>query len=104
MTSASRTAQAPREAARTARYAASGNEYPQRTTSRGSGPSPARDVEHAAYPPGESSARWRPAASYRRVIAYREGITVAERKGDKKAAKEMTVFARRIARKLEGTA
>ena len=32
--------------------------------------------------------------------AYREGIAVAERKGDKQAAKEMTVFARRIERKL----
>src|SRR5688500_9262125 len=27
--------------------------------------------------------------------AYREGMAVAERKGDKQAAKEMTVFARR---------
>ena len=32
--------------------------------------------------------------------AYREGIAVAERKGDKQAAKEMQVFARRIERKL----
>ena len=32
--------------------------------------------------------------------AYREGIAVAERKGDKQAAKEMAVFARRIERKL----
>ena len=32
--------------------------------------------------------------------AYREGIATAERKGDKQAAKEMTVFARRIERKL----
>lgn len=32
--------------------------------------------------------------------AYREGIAVAERKGDKQAAKEMTVFARRVERKL----
>jgi Tfp pilus assembly protein PilF len=36
------------------------------------------------------------------LAAYREGIAVAERKGDKQAAKEMTVFARRIERKLEG--
>jgi predicted Zn-dependent protease len=34
------------------------------------------------------------------LSAYREGIAVAERKGDKQAAKEMTVFARRIERKL----
>ncbi len=31
--------------------------------------------------------------------AYRLGITVAEAKGDKQAAKEMTVFARRIEKK-----
>lgn len=32
------------------------------------------------------------------LAAYREGIAVAERKGDKQAAKEMSVFARRIER------
>jgi Tfp pilus assembly protein PilF len=31
---------------------------------------------------------------------YRRGIAVAERKGDKQAAKEMQVFARRIERQL----
>ena len=31
--------------------------------------------------------------------AYRKGIEVAERKGDKQAAKEMAVFARRLERK-----
>ena len=36
------------------------------------------------------------------LAAYRDGIEVAERKGDKQAAKEMTVFSRRIERKLEG--
>ena len=35
------------------------------------------------------------------VAAYREGIGVAERKGDKQAAKEMTVFCRRIEKQLE---
>ena len=30
------------------------------------------------------------------LAAYREGIAVAEAKGDKQAAKEMTVYARRI--------
>ena len=35
--------------------------------------------------------------------AYREGVVVAERKGDKQAAKEMAVFARRIERKLEAS-
>jgi predicted Zn-dependent protease len=38
------------------------------------------------------------------LAAFREGIAVAERKGDKQAAKEMTVFARRIERRLEGVA
>lgn len=33
--------------------------------------------------------------------AYRQGIAVAERKGDKQAAKEMAIFARRIAKQLE---
>lgn len=32
--------------------------------------------------------------------AYREGIAVAEARGDKQAAKEMTVFARRVEREL----
>lgn len=35
------------------------------------------------------------------LAAYREGIGVAEAKGDKQAAKEMAVFARRIERTLE---
>jgi len=35
------------------------------------------------------------------LAAYREGIAVAERKGDKQAAKEMAVFARRLEKKLE---
>ncbi|MBM3356570.1 MAG: tetratricopeptide repeat protein [Betaproteobacteria bacterium] len=34
--------------------------------------------------------------------AYREGARVAEARGDKQAAKEMTVFARRIEKQLEG--
>jgi predicted Zn-dependent protease len=34
------------------------------------------------------------------LAAYREGIAVAERKGDKQAAKEMTVFSRRIEKQL----
>ncbi len=33
--------------------------------------------------------------------AYRQGIAVAETKGDKQAAREMTVFARRIEKQLE---
>lgn len=34
------------------------------------------------------------------LAAYRQGIAVAEAKGDKQAAKEMTVFARRIEKEL----
>jgi predicted Zn-dependent protease len=33
--------------------------------------------------------------------AYRQGIAVAEKKGDKQAAREMTVFARRIRQQIE---
>ena len=32
---------------------------------------------------------------------YRQGIAVAERKGDKQAAKEMTVFAQRLQKQLD---
>jgi Tfp pilus assembly protein PilF len=38
------------------------------------------------------------------LAAYRRGIEVAEKKGDKQAAKEMQVFARRIERQLGGDA
>lgn len=34
------------------------------------------------------------------LAAYREGIVVAEARGDKQAAKEMTVFARRLEKQL----
>jgi Tfp pilus assembly protein PilF len=37
------------------------------------------------------------------LAAYREGARVAETKGDKQAAKEMGVFARRIEKRLPGT-
>jgi len=36
------------------------------------------------------------------LTAYKGGIAVAEKKGDKQAAKEMTVFARRIQKQLSG--
>jgi tetratricopeptide (TPR) repeat protein len=36
------------------------------------------------------------------LAAYRDGIAAAHRKGDKQAEKEMTVFARRIEKKLAG--
>ena len=56
----------------------------------------------------EYSAAWRAlgkaleqtAAPAEALQAYRQGIPVAERKGDKQAAREMTVFARRIERNL----
>ncbi|MHB8914473.1 MAG: tetratricopeptide repeat protein [Thiobacillus sp.] len=35
------------------------------------------------------------------LAAYRQGIEVAEARGDKQAAKEMTVFARRIEKQLD---
>ena len=35
--------------------------------------------------------------------AYRQGIAVAEKKGDKQAAREMTLFARRIEKQLESS-
>lgn len=35
--------------------------------------------------------------------AYRQGIEAAKRKGDRQAEKEMSVFARRIERRLGGT-
>ena len=34
------------------------------------------------------------------LASYRKGIEVAEKKGDKQAAREMTVFARRLAKTL----
>jgi predicted Zn-dependent protease len=42
-------------------------------------------------------------ASADALAAFHEGIAVAEAKGDKQAAREMAVFARRIERKMEGT-
>ena len=38
------------------------------------------------------------------LAAYREGIVVANNRGDEQAAKEMTVFARRIEKELGGSA
>jgi len=34
------------------------------------------------------------------LAAYRDGVTAAKKKGDKQAEKEMTVFARRIEKRL----
>jgi tetratricopeptide (TPR) repeat protein len=36
------------------------------------------------------------------LAAYRDGIVAAQKKGDKQAQKEMTVFARRIEKKIAG--
>jgi Tfp pilus assembly protein PilF len=36
------------------------------------------------------------------LVAYEQGIVVAEEKGDVQAAKEMTVFARRLKKQLTG--
>jgi tetratricopeptide (TPR) repeat protein len=36
------------------------------------------------------------------LAAYRDGIAAAQRKGDRQAEKEMTVFARRLEKKLGG--
>jgi len=36
------------------------------------------------------------------LAAYRDGIAAAQKKGDKQAGKEMTVFARRIEKRLAG--
>jgi len=38
------------------------------------------------------------------LAAYRQGIAVAEAKGDQQAAKEMTVFARRIEKEIGSAA
>jgi predicted Zn-dependent protease len=39
-------------------------------------------------------------ANLEALSAYREGIEVARKKGDKQAAKEMTVFAKRLEKQL----
>ncbi len=36
------------------------------------------------------------------LAAYHNGIEIAEKKGDKQAAKEMAVFAKRVEKQLEG--
>ena len=68
---------------------------------------PARAVEHlraaVAHDPGYSAA-WKllgkglteAGESTQAMEAYRRGIAAAEAKGDKQAAKEMTVFLRRL--------
>jgi Tfp pilus assembly protein PilF len=48
---------------------------------------------------GRVLAEGEPAAA---LDAYRQGIAAASRKGDRQAEKEMTVFARRLEKKLGG--
>lgn len=81
-----------------------GNEYIKRNE-------PANAVEHlrqaVALDPNYSAA-WKllgKALADSRALAdalaaYRQGIAVAEARGDKQAAKEMTVFAKRIEKQL----
>jgi len=74
---------------------------------------PAKAVEHlreAVARDPEYSAAWkllgRALADTNRAAealeAFRAGIAVAERRGDKQAAKEMSVFARRLEKSLGG--
>ncbi len=66
----------------------------------------AKHFEQAVMLDPEFSAAWklfgRALTEYGRVedalTAYERGISVAERKGDKQAAKEMMVFAKRLAK------
>ena len=74
---------------------------------------PAAAVEHLRAAVGHDpqySAAWKllgraleaTNADEEALAAYRSGIEVAERRGDKQAAKEMTVFARRVERRGAG--
>ena len=82
-----------------------GNEY----LKRGDAHRAADHLAHAVALDPNYSAAWKLlgkalADADRKVdalAAYRQGITVAETKGDKQAAKEMTVFARRLEQELE---
>ena len=85
-----------------------GNEYLKRGE-------PARAAEHlrrAVELDPKYSAAWKilgkaladAGQAEQALAAYRQGIAVAEEKGDKQAAKEMSVFARRIEKQLAGGA
>jgi len=84
-----------------------GNEY----LKIGDAPSAARHLEQAVALDPRFSAAWKllgraltECGRYEEALAaYERGIAVAEAKGDKQAAKEMTVFAKRII-KQRGTA
>lgn len=59
-----------------------------------------RDPKYSAAWKLLGTALARSGRSGQALEAYRQGIAVAESRGDKQAAKEMTVFARRLAKTL----
>jgi Tfp pilus assembly protein PilF len=82
-----------------------GNEYLKAGDARTACTHLARALEHDP----EYSAAWKlygkaltdGGQAAQALAAYRRGIEVAEKKGDKQAAKEMLVFVRRIERALQ---
>lgn len=82
-----------------------GNEYLKQGDAARAAEHLRRAVEHDA----QYSAAWKllgkaltdSAAWSEALAAYRQGIAVAEARGDKQAAKEMGVFARRIEKQLQ---
>lgn len=81
-----------------------GNEYLKQGNALGAAEHLRRAVEHDP----KYSAAWKllgraltdAEAWGEALAAYRQGIAVAEARGDKQAAKEMSVFARRIEKRL----
>lgn len=81
-----------------------GNEY----LKQGDAPSAAEHLRRAVEFDPKYSAAWKllgkaltEAEAWNDALAaYRQGMTVAEARGDKQAAKEMGVFARRIEKQL----
>ncbi len=82
-----------------------GNEYLKQGDASRAAEHLRRAVEHDT----QYSAAWKllgkaltdSAAWSEALAAYRQGIAVAEARGDKQAAKEMGVFARRIEKRLQ---
>jgi predicted Zn-dependent protease len=62
----------------------------------------AQDAEYSAAWKLLGKALAEPGASVEAAEAYRSGIAAAERRGDKQAAKEMTVFLRRLEKATGG--
>ena len=81
-----------------------GNEYLKRGEAQRAADHLARavelDPEYSAAWKGLGKALAEAGRNSDALAAYRQGIAVAEAKGDKQVAKEMTVFARRIEREL----